>query len=50
MRDKLTKYLHREIVMYSYYTLAKIMAAHPNRSIRGSYRRLYYRGLMPHKL
>jgi len=33
-----------------YYTLAKIMAAHPNRKINGQYRRLYYRGLMPHKL
>ena len=34
----------------SYYSLAKIMAAHPNRKINGQYRRLYYRGLMPHKL
>ena len=33
-----------------YYTLAKIMAAHPHRKIKGQYRRLYYRGLMPHKL
>jgi len=32
------------------YILAKIMAAHPNRKINGQYRRLYYRGLMPHKL
>ena len=34
----------------SYYSLAKIMAAHPNRKINGQYRRLYYRGLMPHNL
>jgi hypothetical protein len=34
----------------SYYNLAKIMAAHPNRKINGQYRRLYYRGLMPHML
>jgi len=27
------------------YLLAKIMAAHSNRRIKGQYRRLYYRGL-----
>jgi len=32
------------------YLIAKIMAAHPHRKINGQYRRLYYRGVMPHKL
>jgi hypothetical protein len=32
------------------YKLAKIMAAHPDRKINGQYRRLYFRGRMPHKL
>ncbi len=32
------------------YLLAKIMASHPHRRINGQYRRLYYRGVMPHKL
>jgi hypothetical protein len=32
------------------YLIAKIMAAHPHRKINGQYRRLYYRGIMPHKL
>ena len=32
------------------YILAKIMTAHSNRKIKGQYRWLYFRGMMPHKL
>jgi len=45
----LSNILYGEIVM-SYYLLAKIMSTHPNRKINGQYRRLYYRGHMPHKV